>query len=79
MKATKLSFVIPCYGSEHTIEHVIDEIIEVVSQRVGYDYEIISVNDASPDNVLTVLNKIAKSNSKVKVRAHTKRICTLKP
>lgn len=67
MKATRLSFVIPCYGSEHTIEHVIDEIIEVVSQRVGYDYEIISVNDASPDNVLTVLNKIAESNSKVKV------------
>lgn len=67
MKATKLSFVIPCYGSEHTIEHVIGEIIETVSQRSGYDYEIVCVNDASPDNVLMVLKKIAESNSKVKV------------
>lgn len=67
MITTKLSFVIPCYGSEHTIEHVIDEIIEVVSQRSEYDYEIVCVNDASPDNVLAVLKRIAKNNSRVKV------------
>ena len=67
MKKTKLSFVIPCYGSEYTIEHVIDEIVEVVSQRDGYDYEIVCVNDSSPDNVLAVLSKIAENNSKVKV------------
>ena len=67
METVKLSFVIPCYGSEHTIVHVIGEILEVVSQREGYDYEIICVNDASPDNVLEVLIKIAENNSKVKV------------
>ena len=36
----KLSFVIPCYGSEKTIEYVINEIIKVVSERKEYDYEI---------------------------------------
>ena len=67
MKPNKLSFVIPCYGSEHTIEYVINEILEVVSQRNGYEYEIICVNDASPDNVLSVLKKIAEKNHRVKV------------
>ena len=41
---TKLSFVIPCYRSEETIETVIEEIRSTVSQRAGYSYEIICVN-----------------------------------
>ncbi len=48
---TKLSFVIPCYGSEPTIEIVVHEIIETLRQRPEYEYEIILVNDCSPDNV----------------------------
>jgi len=65
---TLLSFVIPCYGSEGTIEEVIEEIIETVSQRAeAYDYEIICVDDCSPDNVLTVLTALASRNPKIKV------------
>ena len=63
----KISFVIPCYGSEETIEPVIKEVEECVSQRREYDYEIIAVNDCSPDNVLSVLKEIAKRDKKVKV------------
>lgn len=62
----KISFIIPCYRSERTVTQVIDEIITVVSQR-EYDYEIIAVNDASPDSVLQVLLGIAERNSKIKV------------
>ena len=62
-----LSFVIPCYGSENTINAVIDEILSVVSQKQEYDYEIIAVNDQSPDNVINVLKLIAAKNKKVKV------------
>ena len=47
----KLSFIIPCYGSEKTVGLVIDEIDKVVSQNSKYDYEVIAVNDHSPDNV----------------------------
>ena len=60
-----LSFVIPCYGSEKTIEYVIDEIVDVVSQRKDFDYEIICVNDASPDNVISVLAKLAAGNRRI--------------
>lgn len=63
----KISFVIPCYGSENTIEAVIDEIIDIVSQKSEYDYEIIAVNDCSPDNVLNKLYYLSKNNKKVKV------------
>lgn len=62
----KISFIIPCYRSERTVTQVIDEIITVVSQR-EYDYEIIAVNDASPDSVLQVLMGFAERNSKIKV------------
>jgi undecaprenyl-phosphate 4-deoxy-4-formamido-L-arabinose transferase len=63
----KLSFVIPCYGSELTIEGVIAEIIAVVSQKPEYEYEIICVNDSSPDNVFDILKKLADKNDKIMV------------
>ena len=62
-----LSFVIPCYRSEKTIEKVVAEIIETVSLRPEWDYEIICVNDCSPDNVYEVLLKLASENKKIKV------------
>lgn len=63
----KLSFVIPCFNSEHIIEKVIDEIIATVQQRSQYDYEIVCVNDCSPDHVLDVLRRLAAENGKIKV------------
>ncbi len=62
---TKLSFVIPCYRSEKTIGHVIDSIIETVKDK--NPYEIVCVNDGSPDNVYSVLESIAAKNKDVKV------------
>lgn len=63
----KISFVIPCYGSEKTIEFVINEIIEVISCRHEYDYEIIAVNDCSPDKVYDKLCILAGENKKIKI------------
>ena len=63
----RLSFVIPCYSSEQTIEFVINEIDTIMSQRPEYDYEIICVNDCSPDNVLSVLRNIIEVNPRVTV------------
>jgi glycosyltransferase involved in cell wall biosynthesis len=66
MKEKKISFVIPCYRSENTIEHVIDEIIDMMNIHPAYDYEIIAVNDRSPDNVICKLYELAKNNRRVK-------------
>lgn len=62
-----ISFVIPCYGSEKTITFVISEIRNTISEREGYSYEIICVNDCSPDNVWSVLKCEAENDSKVKL------------
>ena len=63
----KLSFIIPCYASEGSVGLVIDEIREVVAQKPDYDYQIVAVNDCSPDNVLSVLQEIASKDPKVGV------------
>ncbi|MBR3314409.1 MAG: glycosyltransferase [Atopobiaceae bacterium] len=62
-----ISFTISCYRSEHTIEQVINEIIDIVNASNLYDYEIICVNDCSPDNVIDVLKRLSKNNSHIKV------------
>jgi undecaprenyl-phosphate 4-deoxy-4-formamido-L-arabinose transferase len=64
----KLSFVIPCYGSEHTIEGVINEINETVSKKEAeFSYEIICINDCSPDNVLVKLREVVKHQKNLTV------------
>ena len=68
----KISFIIPCYGSEKTIEKVIDEIISIVKTKKDYGYEIICINDHSKDNVMSILRKIAQNNKQVKVLSFSK-------
>ena len=59
----KYSFVIPCYRSEHTIESVINELIAEIKREKLEEYEIILVNDCSPDNVWSVITQLAKQYS----------------
>lgn len=54
-----ISFVIPCYRSEKTIQLVVDEIKETMTVHPEYRYEIILVNDASPDHVWDVIEDLA--------------------
>lgn len=59
---SKLSFVIPCYGSETTVGIVVNEIITTLRQRPQYEYEVILVNDCSPDNVWESIRTLALSD-----------------
>lgn len=61
----KLSFVIPCYRSENTVINVVEEIETTLKLRPEYDYEIILVNDCSPDNVWEVITKRVSVDDKV--------------
>lgn len=62
----RISFVIPCYASEKTIAGVVEEIEVTVKSRTEYDYEIILVNDHSPDNVWQEIKRLAEENSHIK-------------
>lgn len=59
---TKLSFVIPCYRSQETISNVVDEIERTVAALGAYDYEIILVNDSSPDDTFSVISALAEND-----------------
>ena len=61
----KISFVIPCYRSEHTLGKVMASLKNVMNQRQNYDYEIILINDCSPDNVGEVIKKMAQEDSRI--------------
>ncbi len=62
----KISFVIPCYKSELTIENVVDEIIsKMQTEGQKYCYEIILVNDNSPDNTFGVIRKLCNENDNI--------------
>lgn len=63
----KLSFIIPCYRSENTIMKVIEEIETKVSEKPEYMFEIIAVNDNSPDDVLHVLRQAAGCRAHLKI------------
>ena len=66
-KKNLISFIIPCYASEGSVGLVIDEIRQVVAQKPDFDYQIVAVNDCSPDKVLDVLTGIAALDPKVGV------------
>lgn len=60
----KISFVIPCYGSEKSIDSVINEIKETMSLQ-KLKFEVILVNDQSPDNVWDVIKKNVEKDSNI--------------
>lgn len=59
-----LSFVIPCYRSEKTIQKVVEKIQSVMRQKKD-SYEIVLVNDCSPDNVWNVIKKISQEQANI--------------
>ena len=61
----KLSFVIPCYKSQKTVGNVIEEIREMVNKEGKYDYEIILVNDGSPDGVWDVIKEYTERDDHI--------------
>ena len=62
-----ISYVIPCYRSEQTISGVVADIKKTIKENANYSYEIILVNDCSPDGVYSVLQQLAAEDSNVKV------------
>lgn len=65
---TKISFCIPCYRSEKTIERVVSDIHAVMKEHLNeYEEEIVCVVDGSPDNVFGVLVEMAKTDKTLKV------------
>lgn len=60
-----ISFVIPCYRSELTLEKVVNEINETMSGMKEFEHEIILVNDCSPDQTIAVIKELVRANKNI--------------
>ncbi len=65
MKKILVSLVIACYRSEKTVRTVVDEIVHTFEASERYDYELILVNDCSPDHVWDELRDAADGNERI--------------
>jgi len=61
----KISITIPCYKSQDTIEKLVAGIEKEMKKHKNYSYEIILVNDCSPDNTYEVIKNLAKKNNHI--------------
>lgn len=68
----KISFVIPCYRSENTLEKVVDEIKDKMTSLHRYEYEIILINDCSPDKTFAVIKRLCAENKNIIGLDHAK-------
>ena len=63
----KVSFVIPCYRSEHTVEGVVNEIATTMDAlQEKYSFEVILINDCSPDNTMGTIRRLCEEKTYVK-------------
>ena len=61
----KISITIPCYKSQDTIGKLLDGIKKEMDSHKGFSYEIILVNDCSPDNTYEVIKELAKKDNHI--------------
>lgn len=67
----KLSPIIACYRDAEAVPIMYQRLVDTIT-RLGLDYEIVFVNDGSPDNAAEVLDQLAKSDPRVVVINHTR-------
>jgi glycosyltransferase involved in cell wall biosynthesis len=67
----KISAVIACYRDAPAVPIKYDR-LRTVFQKIGVDFEIVFVNDRSPDNAAAVLADLAARDPKVVVINHTR-------
>ena len=62
-----ITVAIPCYKSSHTLPVVVEKICEAFNQKPVYDYQIVLVNDGSPDQGLTrqTIRELCSENSRI--------------
>jgi dolichol-phosphate mannosyltransferase len=67
----KISAIVACYRDAPAVPHM-HQRLTAVFERLGVDYEIIFVNDCSPDNAREVLAELAERDTRVVVVNHSR-------
>ena len=60
-----VSFVIPCYRSSQTIGKVVEELDAAMGRLPEYTYEIVLVNDCSPDDTFGTIRTLCEKRKDI--------------
>lgn len=60
-----ISIAIPCYNSSSTIENVVWEIKDVFSAQQEHTYQIVLVNDHSPDDTFGAISRLCAADKNI--------------
>ena len=71
LQEQRISAVIACYRDAPAVPHLYERLTSVFA-RIGVEYEIIFVNDSSPDNAEDVLAELAGRDERVVVVNHAR-------
>ena len=69
---SSLSILIPAYQEERTIAEVIERVLAVDTEKLGFTKEILICDDGSTDNTPTIVNAFAKKEPSVHLFVHDK-------
>jgi len=63
----RISIVTPCYNEAENVEELHAQIVQVMSEIPGYEFEHIYIDNASTDGTVPILRRLAATDSRVKV------------
>jgi glycosyltransferase involved in cell wall biosynthesis len=67
-----ISIVTPCYNEEENVEELHAQIAQIMSELPEYDYEHVYIDNASTDQTVTILRRLAAADKRVKVILNTR-------
>ncbi|MFH0926495.1 MAG: glycosyltransferase family 2 protein [bacterium] len=67
-----ISVVVPCYNEEENVEAMCLTLKKIFEELGKYAYEIIFIDNASEDNTVKILKKIARDDKNVKLIVNTR-------
>jgi polyisoprenyl-phosphate glycosyltransferase len=71
VKKKRISAIVACYKDEQAIP-IMAERLKATFEKIGVSYEIIFVNDGSPDNTQSVLERLAAADLHIKAITHSR-------
>jgi glycosyltransferase involved in cell wall biosynthesis len=63
----RISILTPCFNEADNVEDLHAQIVQVMSELPGYEFEHIYIDNASTDGTVPILRRLAAADSRVKV------------
>lgn len=63
----RISIVTPCFNEAENVEELHAQIVQIMSELPGYDFEHIYIDNASTDGTVPILRRLTAADQRVKV------------